>query len=102
MTDGALGSGLAGDAPPFSWQWFAPSTVLVLLATFLLGHHSGVLGLTSAATPGIIATAALRAPEFSTYYVSARHSENNTPVVGVEWTNRTLALRGAPTNQLNH
>jgi hypothetical protein len=88
---------------PFSWQWFAPSTAAVLIATFLLSHQSGVLaGLTSAVPPGLFATAALSEPMFSTYYVSARHSENNTPVVGLEWTNGAHSLARAVTNQLMH
>jgi hypothetical protein len=92
----------AADEPPFSWQWFAPSMALVLIATFLLGHQSGVLGLSSVTSPGLIATAALGQPDLSTYYIAARHSENNMPVVGVEGTNRSFAMSGAPTNQLMH
>lgn len=73
------------------------------MATFLLGHQSGMLaGLSSVTSPGLIATAALSQPNLSTYYVSVRHSENNTPLVGLEWTNGAFALMGASTNHLLH
>ncbi len=88
---------------PFSWQWFAPSTVLVLLTTFLLGHQGGMLGLSSTASPAVIANAALEKDNggLSAYYLPARHSENNMVVVGVEWTNGSIAFSG-PTNRLIH
>jgi hypothetical protein len=65
----------------------------VLLTTFLLGHQGGMLGLNSTASPAVIAN-----PEsdLSAYYVPARHSgNNNIPVVGLEWTNGSVALSGA-------
>lgn len=90
------------EAPPFSWQWFAPSMALVLITTFLLGHQSGVLGLNSASSPTLFATAALSHPDLAAYYISARHSENNTPVVGVEGTNGAYAMNRGSTNDLMH
>ena len=82
----------ASDERKFSWQWFAPSTVLVLLTTFLLGHQGGMLGLTSTSSPAVIANAE---NDLSAYYVPARHSgNNNIPVVGLEWTNGSVALSG--------
>jgi len=75
---------------------------LVFIATLLLGHQSGVFGLSSVTSPGLIAAASLDHPDLATYYYSARHSENNTPVVGVEGTNRYLSVGGTPTNQVLH
>jgi hypothetical protein len=106
---GGTPSPFSGDVPflfssfsSFSWQWFAPSMALVLITTFLLGHQSGVLGLSSVTSPGLMATAALGKPDLSTYYIAERHSENNMPVVGVEGTNGSFAMSGAPTNHLMH
>jgi hypothetical protein len=76
----------------FSWQWLAPSTVLVLLSAFLLGHQGAMLGLNSTSSPAVLAS-----PEtdLSAYYVPERHSgNNNIPVVGLEWTNGSVALSG--------
>ena len=101
-TEAVETSSSASGERTFSWQWFAPSTVLVLLATFLLGHQGGMLGLTSASSPAVIATAE---NDLSAYYVPARHSgNNNIPVVGLEWTNGSVALSGTQGSTLrpNH
>src|ERR1041385_1407703 len=86
--DAKSDTNVSNDGPPFSWQWFAPSMALVIITAFLLPHQSAVLaGLSSTPSPAVIAEAALSEPGLSTYYVSTRHSENNMPVVGLEWTN---------------
>ncbi len=104
---GAAAAAGADDELPFSWQWLAPSMALALMAAFLLGPQTGALGLSSSVPPELFAAAAVdRAdphPDLATYYISARHSANNTPVLEVTGTNRAYALGGSPwTNQLVH
>lgn len=77
---------------------------LALIAAFVLGPQGGALGLSSTYEPGLFAAAALdRAdphPDLATYYISARHSANNTPVAEVKGTNRAFgmgAMAGSPT-----
>lgn len=76
---------------------------LVCLGLFLAGQQHGMLpGINPSGSPSLLAAAALDQPDLSTYYVSARHSENNTPMVGLEWTNGNFALSTGPTNHLIH
>ncbi len=89
----------------FSWQWLAPSMALALIAAFVLGPQGGALGLSSTYEPGVFAAAAALDrvdphPDLATYYISARHSANNTPVAEVKGTNRAFgvgAMGGSPT-----
>lgn len=101
-SDATEGETSSPPARTFSWQWLAPSTVLVLLATFLFGHQGGMLGLNSTASPTVLADSN---NDLSAYYVPARHSgNNNIPVVGLEWTNGSVALGGIhdSTGRLQH
>ena len=87
--------------PP--WQWLAPAMALFLFGVFLSGGHAG---LHPAPVPSLLATASLKQPEFSTYYASVRHSENNALRNTFEWTNGNGSLSTAPpmaqTNRVMH
>jgi hypothetical protein len=90
---GAATSGVA--LRPFTWNWLAPSMALVCLGMLLTSQQHGMLH-------GTHGSDALYQPDLSTYYVSVRHSENNTPMAGLEWTNHGVALSTGPTNLLIH
>jgi hypothetical protein len=76
---------------------------LVCLGLFLASQQHGMLaGIHPASSPTLFTAATLEQPNLSTYYVSARHSENNTPMVGLEWTNGSFGLSTGPTNHLIH
>jgi hypothetical protein len=88
---------------PFSWQWLAPSMALVCVGLFLASQQHGMLaGINPGVATSLLTAATLDQANLSTYMVSARHSENNTPMVGLEWTNGSFALSTTPTNQLIH
>lgn len=84
---------------PTPWHWLAPSMAVFLLGMFLCGSHSA---LHSASLPSMLANASLTQPEFSTYYASVQHSENNTLRNTFEWTNGNSSLSTAgPMAQTN-
>ena len=95
------GTVLSASAPP--WHWLAPSMAIFLLGIFIYGGHAG---LHPAVVPSLLANASLRQPEFSTYYASGRHSDNNALRNTFEWTNGNGSLSTAPpmapTNSVMH
>src|SRR5262245_40005874 len=61
-----------------AWQWLAPSMAVFMLGLFLSVHGGFLHHLHGAPSTSLLATASLTRPEYSTYYASAQHSENNT------------------------
>jgi hypothetical protein len=76
-----------------------------LLGVFIYGNQAGVVHpFPSDPATRVLATAALSQPEFSAYYESARHSENNALRNTLEWTSGDRSLSTgqpmAPTNSV--
>lgn len=63
---------------------------------FLSGSHGALQHLDSDNYPTALARAALTQPDYSTYYASVRHSDNNALRSTFEWTNDNHSLRTAP------
>ena len=63
---------------------------------FLFGNNGALHTYDSGNYPGVLATAALTQPDYSTYYASVRHSGNNTLRSTFEWTNDSHSLKTAP------
>src|SRR6266542_7019618 len=71
-----------------AWHWLAPAMAVFVLGLGVFGNHTGALPhLEAAPSPGLLATAALTQPDWSAYYASVRHSENNALRNTLEWTN---------------
>jgi hypothetical protein len=92
---------------PNSWHWLAPAMAVFVLGVFAFGNHSGGLHqLNGESARNLLATAALSQPDMATYYVSVRHSGNNSLQSTFEWTNGSHSLTTAPpmaqTNSLLH
>ena len=90
------------------WGWLAPAMAVFMLGMFLYGNQAGLLHHFQSASASLLATASLTQPEFSTYYASVQHSENNTLRNTFEWTNANgnSSLSTAPpmakTNSVMH
>lgn len=80
---------------------------LFVLGVFVLGnHHGGLEQFNGDPVRSVLAAAALKQPDMSTYYVSVRHSGNNALRSSFEWTNDSRSLTTAPpmaqTNSILH
>ena len=79
---------------------------MFMLGLFLSAHGGLLHHLHGASSTSLLATASLTRPEYSTYYASAQHSENNTLRNTFEWTNGNSSLSTAPpmalTNSVRH
>jgi hypothetical protein len=80
---------------------------MFVLGVFALGNHAGGLSqFNGDPVRTVLAAAALKQPDMSTYYVSMRHSGNNALRGSFEWTNDSRSLTTAPpmaqTNSILH
>ena len=89
-----------------AWHWLAPTMAVFMLGLFLSVHGGLLHHLHAATSTSLFATASLTQPEYSTYYASVQHSENNTLRNTFEWTNGNSSLSTAPpmapTNSVRH
>ena len=81
---------------PAAWHWLAPAMAVFVFGLFISGSNGSFHHLDTDNFPTALTQAALKQPNYSTYYASGRHSENNTLRSTFEWTNDSHSLRTAP------
>ena len=85
------------EASPAAWHWLAPAMAVFVFGAILFGNQPGAFSHFDAeASPSVFAEAAMTRPDYSAYYASVRHSDNNTLRSTFEWTNDSHSLRTAP------
>ena len=85
------------EASPAAWHWLAPAMAVFVFGAILFGNQPGAFSRFDAeASPSVFAEAAMTRPDYSAYYASVRHSDNNTLRSTFEWTNDSHSLRTAP------
>ncbi len=81
---------------PASWQWLAPAMAVFVFGLFITGSNGAFHPLDGDNFPSALAHASMTQPDYSTYYASARHSDNNALRSTFEWTNQSRSLRTTP------
>lgn len=67
-----------------------------LFGLFVSGTNGSLHHLDSENYPSALARASMTQPDYSTYYASVRHSDNNALRSTFEWTNDSHSLRTTP------
>ena len=81
---------------PSAWHWLAPAMAVFVFGLFISGSNGAFHPLDGDNYPSALAHAALTQPDYSTYYASVRHSDNNALRSTFEWTNDSHSLRTTP------
>ncbi len=63
---------------------------------FITGSNGAFHPLDGDNFPSALAHASMTQPDYSTYYASVRHSDNNALRSTFEWTNQSRSLRTTP------
>ena len=91
---------------PAAWHWLAPAMAVFVLGLFISGTNGTMHQMDGDPLGTALVQAALNHKDYSTYYASGRHSENNTLRSTFEWTNGSRSLRTTPpmaqTNSVMH
>jgi hypothetical protein len=69
---------------------------MFVLGLFIAGSNGAWHHFESDSQTAALAEAALKKPDYSTYYASVRHSGNNALRSTFEWTNDSPSLKTAP------
>ena len=81
---------------PAAWHWLAPAMAVFVFGLFISGSNGAFHQLDTENYTTALAKAALTQPDYSTYYASVRHSDNNALRSTFEWTNDSHSLRTTP------